>query len=79
MKQAAPYWPAMLRRTNAAAYCDLSIAEFEREVNAGTLPLPVKLGNSEHWSRRKLDEALEALHGGVSDWREKAGLKRSAA
>ena len=74
-----PHWPAMMRRTLAARYVDLSPAEFEREVNEGRLPLPVKLGNSEHWSRRKLDEALDALHGDVGDWRSKLGLKRDAA
>jgi predicted DNA-binding transcriptional regulator AlpA len=74
-----PSWPAMLKRRNAAAYCDLSVAEFEREVNEGRLPLPVKLGNSEHWSRRKLDEALDALHGDAGDWRSKLGQARDAA
>lgn len=73
-----PTWPAMLKRRTAAAYCDLSPAEFEREVNAGTLPLPVKLGNSEHWSRRKLDEALDALNGEAGDWRAKLGQRRVA-
>lgn len=72
---ALPSWPAMMKRGNAAAYCDLTVAEFEREVNEGRLPLPIMLGKSEHWSRRKLDEALEALHGGVPDWETRAGLK----
>lgn len=76
---ALPHWPAMMRRGLAARYCDLSVAEFEREVNEGRLPLPIMLGNSEHWSRRKLDEALDALHGGEGDWRSKVGLDRSAA
>lgn len=74
-----PHWPAAMRRSLAARYCDLSVAEFEREVNEGRLPLPVKLGNSEHWSRRKLDEALEALHSGEVDWRSKLGTNRDAA
>jgi predicted DNA-binding transcriptional regulator AlpA len=69
----------MMKRRTAAAYCDLSPAEFEREVNEGRLPLPIKLGDSEHWSRRKLDEALDALHGEAGDWRGKLGLKRDAA
>lgn len=74
-----PSWPAMMRRSLAASYCDLSAAEFEREVNEGRLPLPVMLGNSEHWSRRKLDEALDALHGGQGDWRSQLGLNQDAA
>jgi predicted DNA-binding transcriptional regulator AlpA len=75
---ALPSWPAMMRRALAARYCDLSAAEFEREVNEGRLPMPIMLGKSEHWSRRKLDEALEALHGGVIDWRSELGLNDAA-
>lgn len=72
---ALPHWPAMMRRQLAARYCDLSVAEFEREVNEGRLPMPIMLGKSEHWSRRKLDESLEALHGGIPDWETRAGLR----
>lgn len=78
MGQAFPHWPAMMKRPLAARYCDLSAAEFEREVNAGRLPNPIMLGNSEHWSRRKLDEALDALHGGTGDWRSQLGLNNAA-
>lgn len=73
-----PHWPAMMRRSLAARYCDLSVAEFEREVNDGRLPVPIMLGSSEHWSHRKLDEALELLHGGADDWRSKLGLNHAA-
>lgn len=78
MKLDFPHWPAMMRRTLAARYCDLSAAEFEREVNEGRLPLPIVLGGSERWSRRKLDEALELLDGGADDWRAKLGLNNAA-
>lgn len=67
-----PYWPMMLKRQTAAAYCDLSVAEFEREVAAGRLPFPVKLGNSEHWNRDRLDAALDRLAG--NDWESALGL-----
>lgn len=73
-----PYWPAMMKRSTAARYCELSVAEFEREVAEGVLPLPVRLGNNEHWSRSRLDLALERLHGGADDWRAKAGIHRAA-
>lgn len=70
----APDWPRMMRRQTAALYCDLSIAEFEREVLNGRLPLPVKLGNSEHWSRIAIDETLGRLTGEAGhNWR--AGSK----
>lgn len=76
----APGWPRMLKRATAALYCDLSVAEFEREVAAGTLPLPVKLGNSDHWSRVAIDEALGQLTGDTTpDWRSKSGLYGQAA
>lgn len=68
----------MMKRALAARYCDLSVAEFEREITDGRLPLPIMLGNAEHWSRRKLDEALELLHGGVDDWRSRLGLNDAA-
>jgi predicted DNA-binding transcriptional regulator AlpA len=63
-----PHWPGMMRRQLAAKYCDLSIAEFEREIADGRLPMPVRLGNNEHWSKAKLDEALELLASGGQDW-----------
>lgn len=70
-----PDWPAMMRRATAAQYCDMSTSEFEGEVNAGRLPLPVALGRQERWSRRALDAALEALTGsGTPDWRAGSNL-----
>lgn len=65
---ALPHWPAMMRRPLAARYCDLSVAEFEREIAAGRLPMPVKLGNHEHWNKRQLDEWLERLATGGVEW-----------
>jgi predicted DNA-binding transcriptional regulator AlpA len=65
----------MLRRATAALYCDLSAAEFEREVSTGRLPHPVRLGNHPHWDRGELDEALNRLVGKTRDWRsEQPGL-----
>lgn len=73
MARVIPDWPRMLRKSTAAAYCDLSSAEFDREVIAGRLPMPVMLGNSEHWSRTALDERLSALSGeGGADWRSRS-------
>lgn len=65
-----PHWPAMMRRTLAATYCDLSVAAFEKEILAGSLPHPVMLGGQEHWSKTQLDNALAVLSGEAqSDWR----------
>jgi hypothetical protein len=69
-----PDWPAMMTRPMAALYCDMSPAEFESEVVAQRLPLPIRLGGKERWHRRALDETLERLAGsGAPDWR--AGCK----
>ncbi len=70
-----PYWPQSMKRGTACAYLDLSSAEFEREIAAGRLPHPVKLGNTEHWSRKQLDEFLDRLSGDkVADWRSRSPL-----
>lgn len=70
-------WPAMMRRATAAAYLELSVAAFEREIVAGTLPKPVRLGGKDAWSKRKLDEAIDILLGeGTADldWRRHTKL-----
>ncbi len=71
----APDWPRMMRKATAARYCDLTTAEFTREVASGRLPAAVMLGNAEHWDRRQLDEELNRLTGQSRDWRdEQPGL-----
>lgn len=80
MPALAPDWPRMLRRTTAAAYCDLSVASFEREVGEGRLPPGVMFGGQLHWSRSAIDEALERISGeSVPDWRASAGLYAKAS
>jgi predicted DNA-binding transcriptional regulator AlpA len=70
----------MMRRATAALYCDLTAAEFEREVAAARLPGPVKLGNSEHWSRVAIDEHLNRLTNDTTpNWRSKSKLYNDAA
>jgi len=74
-RPSAPDWPGMMRRPTAAAYCDMTAAEFEREVVAGRLPVPAVVGGAERWNRRLLDEALERLCGsGAPDWRAQQKL-----
>lgn len=75
-----PHWPGMMKRATAARYCELTAAEFEREVADGRLPLPVKLGNHEHWSKLQLDQALAALTGEAQrDWRIGSPLYKDVA
>lgn len=69
------HWPALLRREKAAAYCDASIAAFEREVFVGRMPQPVLFDGKQRWSRAMIDQAIERLSGEhAGDWREKSGL-----
>lgn len=80
MASVLPHWPGMMRRTLAARYCDLSPSEFEREIADGRLPSPVRLGNSEHWSKVQLDRSLAVLAGDASnDWRAGSPLYGDAA
>lgn len=69
MKSDWPDWPAMMLRKTACAYCDVSEAAFEREVNAGRLPAPVMFGGKQHWHRASVDKHIERLAGSVADWR----------
>lgn len=54
-------WPRMLTRKDAAEYCGVSIPSFEREISLGRLPMPVKLGNRDHWCIKGLDAALDRI------------------
>ena len=82
MAREYPYPPRMMTRARAAHYCDLSEAEFEREVAGGRLPLPLTLGKKPHWSRKDLDDYLDRLADGeTDDWRRTSNFyrKRDAA
>lgn len=77
-------WPRMMKRQTAAAYCDLSVGAFEREITAGRLPAPVTLGGREHWCKKALDRALAGLFQrwllpqlwGAKGWPNKARRRR---
>ena len=78
MTAGLPFWPAMMLRKTAAAYCDLSEAAFDREVSDGRLPSPVVFGGKLHWRRTAIDTALDRLTG-AGDWRAKSKLYSDAA
>lgn len=73
-----PYWPAMMLRHTAMAYCDMGETAFLREVAAGVFPDPVKLGAKLYWSRAELDAAIDRLFGHneivAYDWRQDSPL-----
>ena len=69
-----------MRKPLAASYCDLSPAQFEREVANGRLPLSFELGGHAHWSKTALDRALAILTGDAdNDWRSGSPLYGDAA
>lgn len=72
-------WPHMMKRSTAAAYCDLSESAFIGEVAAGRLPSPVNLGGRDHWFRPALDASLERIAGGVVANYEEDFWNRGAA
>jgi len=68
------YPPRLMTRKTACTYCDISAAAFEREVVAGKLPQPVVFGGRDHWDRKAIDAALDALTGVANDWRSRSPL-----
>jgi hypothetical protein len=65
----------MMRRSTAALYCDMPVAEFERGVALGTLPPAFQCVDQPRWSRALLDEYLERLTGEATpDFRSKSNL-----
>ena len=69
-----PDWPAAMKRASAAAYCDMSIASFDREVAMGRLPSPILLGGLDHWTRTSIDQQLEVLENESLDWRKEVPM-----
>lgn len=53
----------LLKRKDAAQYCGLSIAAFERAIVDADLPMPITLQGQERWCRYALDKALDNLTG----------------
>ena len=51
-----PLAPALLRRIEAAAYCARSVAAWDRMVDAGLTPAPIRLGGSVLMRRSDLDK-----------------------
>ncbi len=66
-----------MRRTTAAAYLDMAVTDFEREMSKGRLPMPIEIGGGERWSRVQIDEAIDTLTGeAVPDYRAKSNFYR---
>lgn len=58
---AFPYWPRFMRRDKAAAYLDLSVSLFDREVAGGHIPGPVPItATVKGWVRDDLDAWIDS-------------------
>lgn len=57
-------WPALLNRTQAAAYCGMSVSDFDKCVKRRLLPSPVKLPvRRQLWSRAAIDTQVSKQSG----------------
>lgn len=65
--QAIAAWPAFMKRKTAAAYCDMSIPSFEKEIFGGRIPSGVMFGGCLHWHKESLDKALARIAGVADD------------
>lgn len=67
----AERWPGWLKRTEAAAYLDMSPSTFDDYVSQGKLPAAAKLGAKRgcaaRWQREALDEAMAQFVPGAQD------------
>lgn len=50
-------------RREAAAMLDLSVAVFDRSVEAGLLPTPIRIGRRKIWAIKALERAIDRLAG----------------
>src|SRR3546814_7766736 len=73
-----PYWPAMMLRKTAMAYCDMSEVAFLREVATGVFPNPIKVGARLYWSRNQLDAAIDQLFRSEEHTSELQSLMRTS-
>jgi predicted DNA-binding transcriptional regulator AlpA len=65
-------WPPFLSRHNAAAALDMSLAEFERAMLKGELPMPVMTAAGERWRLSDIENAYGVAD--EKDWRDKSRL-----
>lgn len=70
-----PDWPRLMTRATLARYLDITPAEVEKEIASGRLPLPVRVGSRDHWSRAAVDASVERIMGEqIADWRSEQPL-----
>jgi hypothetical protein len=74
MKQ-IPDWPCLMKRATLAQYLDIAPSDVEREIVAGRLPMPIKMGGRDVWSRALVDSMVERMTGeAIDNWRSSQPL-----
>jgi predicted DNA-binding transcriptional regulator AlpA len=67
LADALAYPPRLLRLERAAAYLAMSPASFQRLVDEGVLPQPVRIHSIVAWDRLALDAACDTLAATVDE------------
>lgn len=57
-------WPIAMKRRTVAEYLDMSEDSVVKEVSAGRLPMPFKIGGMDHWRKDAIDAAIAHITGG---------------
>src|SRR5262245_16338265 len=63
-----PIKPALLRRPEAAAFCAISVAVWDRLTASGGNPACIRLSGTPLWRRRELAAWIQAGCPGRRDW-----------
>jgi len=74
-------WPTLMRRKTVAEYLDMSEDSVVKEMSAGRLPMPFKIGGRDHWRKDAIDAAVVHLTGGemVPEYRRRFNERHGEA
>jgi len=74
-------WPAAMKRRTVAEYLDMSEDSVVKEVSAGRLPMPFKIGGMDHWRKDAIDAAISHITGGdmVPEYRRRLNERHGEA
>lgn len=74
-------WPLCMKRKTVAEYLDMSEESVVKEVSAGRLPAPFRIGGTDHWRKDAIDAAINHLTGGdqVPEYRRRFNERHGEA
>jgi predicted DNA-binding transcriptional regulator AlpA len=61
MRDSIPYPPRGLSREESARYIGVGVTTFDRLIEMGRMPRPIRVGKRVIWDRLKLDAAFAGL------------------